>query len=635
MKITNNLQTHNISLPITAPGGNGEYYMICPFCSHTRKPGHEKIKILAVNMKKKDMPWRCNRCGEAGYVYTDEDIAHKPVKPLLSFPKWREPEQKHYEWLSKRKLNKDTADHFKITISNENVLQLKNSDSENKGKWINTVCLNFPYYEDGLLINIKYRDPRKNFKLIAGASKIFYNIDSIKNHKYCIIVEGEFDCMAYHQAGLTSVVSVPNGATISKKEKEHYEETGQLKVFNPLSLEYLDLNFDKFDHLETIYLATDDDATGVKLRMELARRLGKEKCKFIRFSDYKDDKDESINDPNQLLLVKGKEILADTINKAYEFPIDNVSTAKDHIEEILSDFDHGRERGKSTGFKSLDPHFSLFPGWLYMLNGYPNEGKTTFWLNIMAVSSVLYGDKWGVYSPENYPVKNIIDTLAEILLNNTANPEFENRIRKYDYKDVILEHIQKHFFFVDNEDGYTPKALAVVKEELIKKKGITGFFTDPWSSLDHAAMEKIREDQYIAQCLNREIRLATKYSIINVISHHPPKPAEQKSGDLKPPHPYQLSGGAMWWNKSYVICCLHRINRIDYSETKVGFHVQKVKEEKVFGEKTNQNEPVIFEYLRRSNRFMERIDSSDPNSFYKQYPFKKWESKNQLTFEDF
>jgi len=633
MKITNKHGTHTITLPVTAPHG-GEYYMVCPFCSHSRKSEHQKEKKLAVNMLKSPMPWRCNHCGEAGIVFTPEDLAHKPVKPLLNFPKWREPEQKHYEWLKKRGLDKDVADHFKITISNENVLQFKTPKPQNKGQWINTVCLNFPYYEDGLLINIKYRDPRKNFKLIAGASKIFYNIDSIKSHDYCIITEGEFDAMAYHQAGLTSVVSVPNGATVSEKEKEHYRETGQLKVFNPLNLEYLDLNIERFDHVKTIYLATDDDATGVKLRMELARRLGKEKCKFIRFSDYKDSKDEPINDPNHLLLEKGKAVLADTINKAYEFPIDNVSTAKDHIEEILSDFDHGRERGKSTGFKSLDPHFSLYPGWLYMLNGYPNEGKTTFWLNIMAASTILYGDKWGIYSPENYPVKNIIDTLAEILLDNTANPEFQNRIKKYDYKDVVLEHIEKHFFFVNNEDGYSPKKLAIVKEELIRKKGITGFFTDPWSALDHTDMGN-REDLYISQCLNREIRLATKYSIINMISHHPPKPPEQKDGGLKAPHPYQLSGGAMWWNKSYVICCLHRINRVDYTETKVGFHVQKVKEEKVFGEKTNQNEPIIFEYKRRSNRFLERIDPGDPNSFYKQYPFKKWESKNQLTFEEF
>jgi twinkle protein len=625
---------YRISLPTTAPGGNGEFYMICPICTPSRKSNHQNEKKMAVNMKKSPMPWRCNHCGEAGYVFTDEDIAHRKIKPLLNHPKSRPPEQRHYQWLAGRKIGVQTTDHFKINISNENIYQLRHDNPAVKGQWLNAVCLNFPYYEDGILINIKYRDKRKNFKLISGATKIFYNIDSIKNSNYCVITEGEFDAMAYHEAGITSVVSVPNGATISEKEKEYFEDTGQLKVFNPLNLEYLDLNIDKFDHLETIYLATDDDPTGIKLRMELARRLGKEKCKYIKFSDYKDLDDNPINDPNQLLIEKGKKALAETLEKAYDFPIENVSTAGDYLDEIMSDFKHGREKGKSTGYKGLDPHFSWMPSWVYMLNGYPNEGKTTFMLNLMVISTVLYGDKWGIYSPENYPIKNIVDTLAEILMNNTANIEWKGRMNDYDYKAVITEHIQNYFYFIDNDDGYTPKELLSVKEELIKKKGITGFFTDPWSALDHREMGTMREDQYIAQCLNREIRLAKKYNIINVISHHPPKPSEVK-GPLKAPHPYQLSGGAMWWNKVHVIFCIHRINRTDYSDTKTGFHVQKVKEEKLFGEKTNPETPVVFEYLRRSNRFLERKNPSDPNSPYTVFPFKKWQTKNQLTFEDF
>jgi hypothetical protein len=30
----------------------------------------------------------------------------------------------------------------------------------------------------GELTNIKYRDARKNFKLVSGAEKVFYNIDA-------------------------------------------------------------------------------------------------------------------------------------------------------------------------------------------------------------------------------------------------------------------------------------------------------------------------------------------------------------------------------------------------------------------------------------------------------------------------
>ena len=45
------------------------------------------------------------------------------------------------------------------------------------GKTENTIKFN--YYVGDQLINVKYRDGRKNFKLYKGAEKVFYNINSI------------------------------------------------------------------------------------------------------------------------------------------------------------------------------------------------------------------------------------------------------------------------------------------------------------------------------------------------------------------------------------------------------------------------------------------------------------------------
>ena len=39
--------------------------------------------------------------------------------------------------------------------------------------------INFNYYIGNELVNIKYRDGAKNFKLYKGAEKVFYNIDNI------------------------------------------------------------------------------------------------------------------------------------------------------------------------------------------------------------------------------------------------------------------------------------------------------------------------------------------------------------------------------------------------------------------------------------------------------------------------
>jgi twinkle protein len=119
------------------------------------------------------------------------------------------------------------------------------------GKPENTIKFN--YFMGGDLINIKYRDGRKNFKLYKGAEKVFYNIDSIIGYEYCVIVEGEMDVLALHEAGITNAISVPNGATL-----------------NTNNLEYLDNCIDYFDDKEKIILAVDTDEAGQALQAELS-----------------------------------------------------------------------------------------------------------------------------------------------------------------------------------------------------------------------------------------------------------------------------------------------------------------------------------------------------------------------------
>ena len=162
------------------------------------------------------------------------------------------------------------------------------------------------------LINIKYRDGRKNFKLYKGAEKVFYNINSIVNNDTCIIVEGEMDVLAFHEAGIKNVVSVPNGATL-----------------NHNNLDYLDNCIDYFTDKEKIILAVDQDEAGAALQAELIRRLGAEVCFLVNFVDCKD--------ANDYLLKYGKEKLQEAISKARPYPLENVTTFKD-IEGDVTDF---------------------------------------------------------------------------------------------------------------------------------------------------------------------------------------------------------------------------------------------------------------------------------------------------------
>lgn len=44
-------------------------------------------------------------------------------------------------------------------------------------------CICFPYLEDGVMKNMKFRDAAKHFKMVKGAELIPWNIDAIKERK--------------------------------------------------------------------------------------------------------------------------------------------------------------------------------------------------------------------------------------------------------------------------------------------------------------------------------------------------------------------------------------------------------------------------------------------------------------------
>ena len=175
------------------------------------------------------------------------------------------------------------------------------------GKTENTIQFN--YYMGDQLINVKYRDGRKNFKLYKGAEKIFYNINSIVGYDSAVIVEGEMDVLAMHEAGIKNVISVPNGATL-----------------NSNNLDYLDNCIDYLEDKTKIILAVDADEPGQALKQEFIRRLGAEVCYLVDFEDCKD--------ANDYLVKHGSDKLRAVIDKASQVPLEGVSTLRDIEDEL-------------------------------------------------------------------------------------------------------------------------------------------------------------------------------------------------------------------------------------------------------------------------------------------------------------
>ena len=136
------------------------------------------------------------------------------------------------KWFETRGISKETIQKFNVSEGIEFMPQTNKKEN----------TIKFNYMMGNQIINIKYRDGRKNFKLYKGAEKIFYNINSIIGYNSCYIVEGEIDALSIHEAGIPNVVSVPNGATL-----------------NSNNLEYLDNCIDYFEDKEKIIIAVDKD----------------------------------------------------------------------------------------------------------------------------------------------------------------------------------------------------------------------------------------------------------------------------------------------------------------------------------------------------------------------------------------
>ena len=173
---------------------SGEVKTLCPKCSHTRK--NKNDFCLSVNIDQGI--YNCHNCGWAG------NVKFKQKKEYVKPPKVNaELNSRIIDWFGKRGITEPTLVHYKIGESVEYIPQVQKKRR----------TINFNYFRAGELVNVKYRDAEKNFKLVSGAELIFYGLDNIADNKSCYIVEGELDALSLHEAGLYSVVSVPNGAS--------------------------------------------------------------------------------------------------------------------------------------------------------------------------------------------------------------------------------------------------------------------------------------------------------------------------------------------------------------------------------------------------------------------------------------
>lgn len=498
----------------------GKKTSTCPKCSHTRKKNKEKCLML---------DWKkglgtCQHCGAVIQLHTYKNKGSRDTKKEYKLPEQPKAftlSDKVLEYFKGRGISERALSVAKVSEGFEWMPQFRDKNK------VNTIQFN--YYENGTLVNTKFRGPKKAFKLVSGAKLVLSGIDRWKDEKEVVIVEGEIDELSFIEAGINNVASVPNGATLGN-----------------INLDYLDNCIDYFENKEKIIIAVDNDEAGKNLERELVRRLGSERCYIANLG--------ALKDANELLLQNGAKSLRELYFSAKPCPLENVATYQDEQEEYYNFLINGIENGYNIGLPCFDSNFSVYINQPILVTGIPSHGKSDF-VDMMCLGYAKeHGLKVAYASPENKPnYLHIHKLVAKVYGKFPSKNDIDNPIFK-----ACEEFVNDNINFIDYKHGYYLDDVLAKGAELVKRKGIKVLVIDPFNKV---VMKDRRrdEDSYVPDYLFKLQEFSTKYDVLPILVAHPTKMKTIK-GENKPPIPtmYDVRGTGDFYDMMPHGLCVYR-----------------------------------------------------------------------------
>lgn len=413
----------------------------------------------------------------------------KQFKPLTLIPEPRT--DTINEYFEERGISETTLDAFQI-------------GADQTGNII------FPFYVEGELIYVKYRQPtravtkRKEWAM-ANTKPVLFGMDLCVPDQPLTLTEGMVDCISLYEAGVRNVVSVPSGCD---------------------NFDWLDSCYDWCGQFNKIIIFGDNDPPGQKMVNTLVRRLGDERCFTV--TEYPD----RCKDANDILVNCGAETLVTTWKSASEVPIRGLRNLAD-----VEDVDPTSVPRIKTMIPKLDFMLNgLALGDISILTGASGNGKSTLSGTIM-LSAIEQGYSVCAVSLElpNVKYKEWIDlqaagstfiTLKYDPIRNVQIPVVDPMAAKR-----IHEWYSNKFFLYENSDitgdGETiADSILSVFTAAAKRKGCSLFLVDNLMT----ALADSYEDEYRAQArfVAQLKRFAVKYNAHVLIVAHPRK---VKQGD--------------------------------------------------------------------------------------------------------
>jgi twinkle protein len=526
-------------------GRSGEVDVTCPQCSSQRKK--KTARCLSVNV---DLgTWHCHHCGWGGGLSQGE----KRFDPAWRKPAYRKPAPliarpigRVEAWFKERGITADVLLRNQITETSVYMPQVED----------HVGAMAFPYFRGDELVNVKYRDREKNFRMETGAERILYGLNDIEP-KRCVIVEGEIDKLSVEVSGVVSCVSVPDGAP-AENAKDY---AGKFS--------FLEADSEAIANVEEWIIAVDNDGPGKRLEDELARRLGREKCKRVTWpSDCKD--------ANDVLRSFGPEVLRECLEHAEPYPLAGVFSVLDVSDRVRHLRKHGWEKGVSTGWDEVDRFYTVRPGEVTVVTGIPNSGKSN-WVDALLINLASIHDwKFALFSPENQPME---DHVARMVEKRARAPFADGPTPPMDDAtfEQSMDWAKDHFTWIlpDDEVEWTIDTVLDRAKALVFRQGIRGLVIDPWNELEHNRPEGMSETDYVSHALRRMRQFARHNGIHLFLVAHPTKLYRDKDGKYPIPTLYDISGSAHFRNKADNGICVWRDFKDDTACVEI--HVQKIR----------------------------------------------------------
>lgn len=498
----------------------------CPYCSAERRKSNQRDMTLT---RKADgaVVFHCHHCQTNGSVQPQQErILSAVPNPIIVSNKLQD---QHYAWLATRGISKPTADKMKLFASEKYFGKLgKTADA-----------IGFPYYRNGALVAAKYRSfPEKDFTQDSGGAHDFFGIDLIQKDQPLIIVEGEIDCLSLMEMGFDNVVSVPSGAPIKVAD-------GKVLPSEDKKFAYVWNAREILDAVPYIILATDQDTAGQALAEELARRIGKEKCRLAKF-EKKDLNEVMLDDPTKVGAL---------LASAVPYPVSGISDAGSYYERLNELYTKGTGKGYSTGYQSVDEIYTVAPAQLTVVTGYPSSGKSNFVDQIMVNLADKHDWKFAVCSFENQPEIHI-SRLMEIY---TKRRFFDGKDRMSESdKEIAFKFVKEHFLFIDT-NGEEPSTLDSILERAriaVKRMGVRGLVIDPYNYIELPRSDGT-ETNAISDMLTRVQKFCKAHDVHTWFVAHPSKITRQGT-DQPRPDGMSIAGSMAWWAKTDCGLTVHR-----------------------------------------------------------------------------